>query len=56
MLFISLPLVMILLEAFGADWFGMRMLPAQWTLRWFVWAAETVDLGTVVLLTPSRSR
>ena len=46
-LFISLPLVMILLEAFGADWFGKRMLPGQWTLRWFVWAAQTVDLGGV---------
>jgi putative spermidine/putrescine transport system permease protein len=46
-LFITLPLVMILLEAFGADWFGMRMLPAQWTLRWFVWAAQTIDLGAV---------
>jgi putative spermidine/putrescine transport system permease protein len=46
-LFITLPLVMILLEAFGANWFGMRMLPGQWTLRWFVWAAQTVDLGGV---------
>jgi len=50
-LFISLPLVMVLLEAFGADWFGMRMLPERWTLRWFVWAAQTVDLGTVLLNT-----
>ena len=50
-LFITLPLVMVLLEAFGADWFGMRMLPAQWTLRWFVWAAQTVDLVGVLLNT-----
>ena len=28
-LFITLPLVMILLEAFGADWFGVRMLPGK---------------------------
>jgi putative spermidine/putrescine transport system permease protein len=47
-LFISLPLVMVLLEAFGADWFGMRMLPAKWTLRWFMWAAQTVDLKGVL--------
>ncbi len=47
-LFITLPLVMILLEAFGADWFGMRLLPATWTLRWFGWAAATVDLGQVL--------
>jgi len=47
-LFITLPLVMILLEAFGADWFGMRMLPAQWTLKWFAWASETADLGAVL--------
>ena len=50
-LFITLPLVMVLLEAFGADWFGMRMLPAHWTLRWFVWAAQTVDLVSVLLNT-----
>jgi putative spermidine/putrescine transport system permease protein len=47
-LFITLPLVMILLQAFGADWFGMRLLPATWTLRWFGWAASTVDLGQVL--------
>ena len=47
-LFITLPLVMVLLEAFGADWFGMRMLPGSWTLRWFVWAAQTIDLGAVL--------
>ena len=50
-LFITLPLVMVLLEAFGADWFGVQMLPAHWTLRWFVWAAQTVDLVTVLLNT-----
>jgi putative spermidine/putrescine transport system permease protein len=50
-LFISLPLVMILLEAFGANWFGMRMLPAEWTLRWFGWAARTVDLVGVLINT-----
>jgi putative spermidine/putrescine transport system permease protein len=50
-LFISLPLVMILLEAFGANWFGMHMLPAQWTLRWFGWAAGTIDLVGVLLNT-----
>jgi putative spermidine/putrescine transport system permease protein len=50
-LFITLPLVMVLLEAFGADWFGMRMLPGQWTVRWFVWAGQTVDLGRVLLNT-----
>ena len=32
-LFITLPLVMVLLEAFGADWFGVRMLPGSWTLK-----------------------
>ena len=51
MLFITLPLVMVLLEAFGADWFGAQMLPAHWTLRWFVWAAQTVDLVAVLLNT-----
>ncbi|MGD0432606.1 MAG: ABC transporter permease [Acetobacteraceae bacterium] len=50
-LFITLPLAMVLLEAFGADWFGARLLPAHWTLRWFVWAAETVDLVSVLLNT-----
>lgn len=50
-LFITLPLVMVLLEAFGADWFGVQMLPAHWTLRWFVWAAQTVDLIAVLLNT-----
>lgn len=50
-LFITLPLVMILLEAFGADWFGVQMLPASWTLKWFVWAAQTVDLAAVLLNT-----
>ncbi len=50
-LFITLPLVMVLLEAFGADWFGVRMLPGSWTLRWFAWAAETVDLGGVLFNT-----
>lgn len=50
-LFITLPLVMILLEAFGADWFGVQMLPGRWTLRWFVWAAQTVDLVGVLLNT-----
>ncbi len=50
-LFITLPLVMVLLEAFGADWFGARMLPGSWTLRWFVWAAQTVDLGGVLFNT-----
>ena len=50
-LFITLPLVMVLLEAFGADWFGAQMLPARWTLRWFVWAAQTVDLVGVVFST-----
>jgi len=50
-LFITLPLAMVLLEAFGADWFGARLLPAHWTLRWFVWAAQTVDLVSVLLNT-----
>ncbi len=50
-LFITLPLVMILLEAFGTDWFGTAMLPAHWTLRWFVWAAQTADLVSVMLNT-----
>jgi putative spermidine/putrescine transport system permease protein len=50
-LFITLPLVMVLLEAFGADWFGAQMLPARWTLRWFAWAAQTVDLVGVVFNT-----
>lgn len=50
-LFITLPLVMVLLEAFGAGWFGLRMLPGQWTLRWFVWAGQTVNLAQVLLNT-----
>ncbi|HUZ63662.1 MAG TPA: ABC transporter permease [Acetobacteraceae bacterium] len=50
-LFITLPFVMILLEAFGADWFGMQLLPGVWTLKWFRWAAQTVDIGTVLLNT-----
>ncbi len=50
-LFIILPFVMILLEAFGSDWFGMKLLPAVWTLKWFGWAADTVDLGAVLLNT-----
>jgi putative spermidine/putrescine transport system permease protein len=50
-LFITLPLVMVLLEAFGSDWFGAHMLPAHWTVRWFVWAAQTVDLVSVLLNT-----
>ena len=50
-LFITLPLAMVLLEAFGADWFGARLLPAHWTTRWFVWAAQTVDLVTVLFNT-----
>jgi putative spermidine/putrescine transport system permease protein len=50
-LFITLPLVMVLLEAFGADWFGVRLLPAQWTLRWFIWASQTVDLVGVLFTT-----
>jgi putative spermidine/putrescine transport system permease protein len=50
-LFITLPLVMILLEAFGSDWFGAAMLPAHWTVKWFVWAAQTVDLVSVLFNT-----
>ena len=50
-LFITLPFVMILLEAFGSDWFGMKLLPAVWTLKWFGWAADTVDLGAVLVNT-----
>lgn len=50
-LFITLPFVMVLLQAFGAGWFGMRLLPAQWTLRWFGWAIATVDLGQVLVNT-----
>ncbi len=46
--FITLPFVMIVLEAFGTGWFGMRLLPAGWTLKWFGWAFATVDLGTVM--------
>lgn len=47
-LFITLPFVMIVLEAFGSGWFGMRLLPAGWTFKWFAWAAATVDLGAVL--------
>lgn len=50
-LFITLPFVMILLEAFGSDWFGMQFLPGGWTLKWFHWAAETVDIGRVLINT-----
>ena len=50
-LFITLPLVMVLLEAFGTDWFGAALLPAHWTFKWFVWAAQTVDLVSVLLNT-----
>ena len=50
-LFITLPLVMVLLEAFGTDWFGAALLPTHWTFKWFVWAAQTVDLVTVLLNT-----
>ncbi len=50
-LFILLPIVMVLLEAFGSDWFGMQMLPATWTLKWFDWASQTTDLGAVLLTT-----
>ena len=50
-LFIVLPFVMILLEAFGADWFGMRLLPGQWTLKWFVWATQSTNIGAVLLNT-----
>jgi putative spermidine/putrescine transport system permease protein len=50
-LFILLPLVMVLLEAFGSNWFGMRMLPASWTLKWFGWASETTNLGAVLFNT-----
>jgi putative spermidine/putrescine transport system permease protein len=50
-LFLILPLVMILLEAFGAGWFGMRLLPATWTLRWFRFAAQTSNLGAVLFNT-----
>ena len=27
------------------------MLPGQWTLRWFVWAGQTVNLAQVLLNT-----
>jgi putative spermidine/putrescine transport system permease protein len=47
-LFITLPLLMVLLEAFGSDWFGASLLPAHWTFKWFVWAAQTVDLVSVL--------
>jgi len=50
-LFITLPFVMVLLEAFGSEWFGMRLLPKVWTLKWFGWAAETVDIGHVLINT-----
>lgn len=50
-LFITLPFLMIVLEAFGADWFGMRLLPGAWTLKWFHWATETTDIGAVLLNT-----
>ena len=47
-LFITLPFVMILLEAFGADWFGMQLLPGAWTLKWFHWATQSADIGVVL--------
>jgi len=50
-LFITLPFVMVLLEAFGSEWFGMRLLPKVWTLKWFGWAAATVDIGQVLINT-----
>jgi putative spermidine/putrescine transport system permease protein len=50
-LFIILPFVMIVLQAFGADWFGMQLLPRVWTLRWFWWAVQTVDIGRVLVNT-----
>ncbi len=50
-LFIILPFVMIFLQAFGADWFGMEPLPRAWTLKWFQWAGETVDIVKVLINT-----
>jgi len=50
-LFITLPFVMVVLEAFGAEWFGMQLLPKVWTLKWFGWAAATVDIGQVLINT-----
>lgn len=50
-LFIILPFVMILLEAFGADWFGMRLLPGAWTLKWFVWATQSTNILGVLFNT-----
>ncbi|MDA8050554.1 MAG: ABC transporter permease [Rhodospirillales bacterium] len=50
-LFIILPFVMVGLQAFGSGWFGMRLLPPTWTLRWFGWAIKTVDLVQVLVNT-----
>ena len=50
-LFIILPFVMIVLQGFGADWFGMELLPKVWTLKWFGWAAETVNIIQVLFNT-----
>jgi putative spermidine/putrescine transport system permease protein len=47
-LFITLPFVMILLEAFGNDWFGMALLPKVWTLKWFGWAAKTINIVKIL--------
>lgn len=50
-LFILMPFVIILLEAFGKDWFGLAFLPAKWTFGWFTWAIETVNIPQVLLNT-----
>ena len=44
-LFITLPLVMVLLEAFGADWFGVRCCPPPGHCAGSSGPRQTVDLG-----------
>lgn len=50
-LFILLPLLMVVIEAFGSDWFGPVFLPPVWSLEWFKWAIETSHLGRVTINT-----
>lgn len=50
-LFILLPLVMVVFEAFGNRWFGAEWLPPVWTLKWFGWAVATVNIPQVLVNT-----
>lgn len=47
-LYVVTPFLAIAVAAVGEGWFGGRLLPASFTLRWFEWAFTVTNLGPVL--------